>query len=60
VGVCVNPDEPGAYLQGLKKIIAAYPSYKTNLIAAKKILNWDNEKQKLIDLYSLIEKNIHH
>jgi len=54
IGVCVNPDNKGAYLEGFKNIIDHYPAYTSNIPATKKILNWENEKGKLIQIYSQI------
>jgi glycosyltransferase involved in cell wall biosynthesis len=55
-GICVNPDTPGAYLAGLKEILANYTHFKKNAIAAKKEINWNAERRKLIELYAQIEK----
>ncbi|MCX8480243.1 MAG: glycosyltransferase [Chitinophagales bacterium] len=57
-GICVNPDEKGAYLNGLKSILANYASFKEKAIAAKQEINWNAEKKKLVDLYVKIEANI--
>ena len=54
-GVCVNPDVKGAYLEGLNKILANYSQYKAMAVEAKKEINWDAEKKKLIDLYVKIQ-----
>ncbi len=54
IGVCVNPEEPNAYLNGLNKILKDYVTYIPNLKKAKEELNWENEKLKLINLYQQI------
>lgn len=58
VGVCVNPDTPGAYLDGFRKIIASYPRFKENARRAKLRLNWEREEAILLDLYRQVEQAI--
>lgn len=58
IGITVNPDESGAYLNGLKEILKQYDIYKPRLKQAKQELNWDKEKLKLLDLYKETEKEI--
>ncbi|HAP00606.1 MAG TPA: hypothetical protein DCQ93_01660 [Bacteroidetes bacterium] len=59
IGVCVNPDLPGAYYEGWKKIISNTEFYKSNLASAKSDLNWDKESQALINFYdSLLERKM--
>ena len=50
-GVCVNPEQPDAYVEGLRRVIAGYDRYARNVEEAKRALNWENEKDALIDLY---------
>lgn len=50
IGICINPDEE-KYLDAFKLILSNYNQYKNNLIKAKKELNWENEKWKLLDFY---------
>jgi glycosyltransferase involved in cell wall biosynthesis len=54
VGVCVNPEEQDAYVEGLRRVIAGYDRYSRNVEEAKTALNWENEKGALIDLYRSI------
>lgn len=54
VGVCVNPEEPDAYVEGLRRVIAGYDRFSRNVEEAKRALNWENEKEALIDLYRSI------
>lgn len=57
IGVCVNPDEPGAYYNGWKEIIKNKELYTTNLVKAKQVLNWTNESKLLINFYDqLLER----
>ena len=56
IGICVNPDTKNAYFKGFNQILNNYDFYKQNVINAKKILNWNNEKKKLLDLYYFINK----
>jgi glycosyltransferase involved in cell wall biosynthesis len=56
VGICVNPDEKNAYLNGFNKIMATN-IWKENLQKAKEELNWENEQKKLISLFSEIKRN---
>ena len=57
IGVCINPDEAGDYLKGLKQIMGSYETYEDNLKKAKKVLNWEGEERKLLDLYQAIERD---
>ena len=58
VGVCINPDEANAFLNGIQKIIHQYPNYKHNLLHAKKDLCWEKEQLPLLDLYkNLIDRH---
>ena len=50
-GVCVNPDNSGAYIQGFRKILENYADLCQNAYAAAQLLTWENEQIKLIDLY---------
>jgi glycosyltransferase involved in cell wall biosynthesis len=58
IGVCINPDEPNAYINGLRFILENYDSFKPNLAKAKAILNWEQEKLKLIQLYKEVSTEI--
>ena len=51
LGVCVNPDEPGAYRSGLSQIRAQPEAYQPDLQKARLELNWNQESRKLLDLY---------
>lgn len=53
-GLCVNPDEKDAYIKGLESLLSNYSYYKTNVQALANQLTWENEKQKLTDLYGKI------
>ena len=57
IGVCVNPDVPNAYFNGLQEILQNYLYYKDNLVKAKEENNWEFESKKLLHLYSEILKN---
>jgi len=57
VGVCVNPDEPDAFVTGFDKIIANYNSFLPHLKIAKEELCWEKEEKHLIDLYQKIILN---
>ncbi|MCR4800945.1 MAG: glycosyltransferase [Bacteroidales bacterium] len=50
-GVCVNPDEKGAYIRGFEAILADYAVLQQNTSAASQVLTWENEQKKLVDLY---------
>ena len=50
-GVCVNPDEKGAYIKGFEAIMDDYVVWQQNTSAASEVLTWENEQGKLIDLY---------
>ncbi|MEO8358615.1 MAG: glycosyltransferase family 4 protein [Vicinamibacteria bacterium] len=51
VGVCVDPDTPGAYRDGLETILGNPTAYQVAIEKARTDLNWDNESRKLLDLY---------
>ncbi len=50
-GICVNPDEPNAYINGFNAILHDYPLNKNNTRRAAEILTWEHEQEKLIELY---------
>lgn len=52
IGVCVNPENENAYINGLREILQNVDTLKQNLVKAKEELNWDVESQKLIELYN--------
>lgn len=58
VGVCVNPDKPGAYLEGLRKIIGSYATFKENVRHAKLVLNWEHEEHVLLEFYRRVEGEV--
>ncbi len=58
VGVCINPDEPDAFLIGFNEIIEKYNSFLPHLKKAKEELCWEKEEQRLIGLYqNIMQKN---
>ena len=54
VGEAVNPDQSGAYKDGLEKILETPEYYQSNLKRAKKHLNWEAESAQLLQLYKEI------
>jgi glycosyltransferase involved in cell wall biosynthesis len=54
IGVCVNPDEPNAYINGFNAIKADYDNILNHIPAAQKELNWEKESEKLITFYQTI------
>ncbi len=50
-GVCVDPDEQGAYLKGFNSILAKYDFYKNATMSAKSKLNWEQEEKVLVQFY---------
>lgn len=50
-GVCVNPDEKGAYIKGFEAILADYAVLQQNTRVASEVLTWENEQEKLVELY---------
>lgn len=50
-GVCVNPDETNAYINGFKTILSDYSFYQENVEQAAKKISWGNEKRYLLELY---------
>lgn len=57
IGVCVNPDQPNAYFEGLQKILENYAYYKNNIPLAKEENNWEFESKKLLRLYDEVLKD---
>ncbi len=57
VGVCVNPEIPGAFAKGLKQILAQPENFHLELVSAKQKLNWEQEQKNLLKLYNLIITN---
>ncbi len=51
LGVCVNPDQPGAYYNGWKTLIQNKTDYQKNFANAKNELNWNNESKILLAFY---------
>jgi len=51
VGVCVEPDTPGAYLEGFGRILDSYAMFKENVQRARLLLNWEREEQVLLEFY---------
>ena len=51
VGVCVDPDQPGAYSAGLTAILGAYDEWRKRVLAARRVLNWQAEQGRLLALY---------
>jgi glycosyltransferase involved in cell wall biosynthesis len=58
LGVCVPGDRPGAYLAGLRTILANLESFKRNADAARHVLNWESEQNTLIELYNGIASRL--
>ena len=57
VGVCVDPEIPGAFAKGLKQILAQPENFHLELVSAKQKLNWEQEQKNLLKLYNLIITN---
>ena len=54
VGVCVDPEIPGAFAKGLKQILSPSENFHPELMIAKQKLNWELEQKNLLDLYKQI------
>lgn len=59
IGVCVNADQPNAYYNGFLDLEKNHDEYKSNVVKAKKILKWENEREKLLDLYKELKQEIY-
>lgn len=57
VGVCVDPDQTGAYSSGLSTILDAYPAWRERVLAARRELTWENEQGRLLELYEELAGN---
>lgn len=53
-GVCVNPDNNNAYIDGFNDIINDYGLFVGNTEKASAELTWEKESNKLIELYKSI------
>jgi glycosyltransferase involved in cell wall biosynthesis len=51
VGVCVVPDEPGAYVRGFDAVLANEQGFRRAARAAREKLCWEEEEPRLIALY---------
>lgn len=56
IGICTDPDEPGAFLNGLRELTARQQEFRAGLQKAQKELNWEKEQKKLLELYRSIEQ----
>ncbi len=54
VGVCVDPEIPGAFAKGLKQILMQSDNFRTELMKAKQKFNWEQEQKNLLELYKRI------
>jgi glycosyltransferase involved in cell wall biosynthesis len=52
VGLCVNPDEPDAYVRGFDAVVAGEAEYRRASRAAREALCWEQEEPRLIGLYA--------
>ena len=52
LGVCVDPDVPGAYADGLTALLADHDGWRQRVAAARRELDWNIEKVRLLDLYA--------
>jgi glycosyltransferase involved in cell wall biosynthesis len=51
VGVCVNPDEPDAYVRGFDAVLGNEPAFRRAVQKARQELCWEAEEPRLLDLY---------
>ena len=51
VGVCVNPDEPDAYVRGFDAVVAGEPRFREAVLRARERLCWEEEEPHLLELY---------
>jgi glycosyltransferase involved in cell wall biosynthesis len=51
VGVCVDPDRPGAYSEGLSAILSNLPEWRRRVLAARLELTWQKEQDRLLGFY---------
>jgi glycosyltransferase involved in cell wall biosynthesis len=58
IGVCVNPENPGAYAHGLTRILDEYARWKTSVLRAREELTWDREKRRLLHLYRTLAHEV--
>jgi len=53
-GICVNPDNKNAYLNGFEEILSNFSYFKVNTLNAANVLNWENEEILLHKFYKQI------
>jgi glycosyltransferase involved in cell wall biosynthesis len=58
VGVCVNPDEPNAYLDGYRRIMASYATFRERVRRAREELNWTSDERVLLHLYGELRESL--
>ena len=51
VGICVNPDEPNAYVRGFDAVLANEPAFRRAAQEARQTLCWEGEEPRLLALY---------
>jgi glycosyltransferase involved in cell wall biosynthesis len=58
IGFTFDPDKPKDIAKAINNILLTknYNSFKKNVLKAKKLLTWEKEKQKLINLYKDFNK----
>jgi len=54
IGVLVNPEDPASIANGIRSILGDsifHEQLKSNAIQVTDIYNWQNESQKLLEIY---------
>ncbi len=56
IGVCVNPENKNAYLDGFWEILNRKDVFRTNVRKATLELNWEKESLKLLGFYKILRE----
>lgn len=55
-GICVNPDQKGAYWDGFEGIMKQHDFYMLNVKQTAKVLNWESESSLFLNFYASLSK----
>jgi glycosyltransferase involved in cell wall biosynthesis len=56
IGVCVDPEDEPGFWGGYLSLMGDYEAFVGKARAARRVLNWEREREGLIELYRRIER----
>jgi glycosyltransferase involved in cell wall biosynthesis len=56
LGVCIDPEQKGAFLKGYQALLTNWAHYTQKAAIAKKVFTWEQEEERLKGLYKQIEE----